>query len=202
MVVSLRWLNPVTSAFMLHYRWTTDSKVYYVWVDRQQISEHLAIAAVAAEDQRFPQHRGVDFTEVKNAVLDYLDGEKLRGASTISQQLAKNLFLWNGRSIARKLLEVYFATLIEWLWGKERILEVYLNVIEFGEGVYGVEAASQIYFNRSAKQVNLQQASLLMAVLPNPKVYNLYQPSRYHQQRARSIERDTRALGGIQYLRK
>src|SRR5688572_8110265 len=148
-VFLLRWVDPFTSAFMLQASvdaFTSDERGYrtrYQWVDRERISPHAAMAVIAAEDQRFPVHWGFDLKSIRDAVEDGSRGKRLRGASTISQQVAKNLFLWNGRSYVRKGLEAWFTVLIEALWPKQRILEVYLNIAEFGHGVYGIEAASK-----------------------------------------------------------
>ncbi|MEO7200282.1 MAG: monofunctional biosynthetic peptidoglycan transglycosylase, partial [Dokdonella sp.] len=160
----------------------------------------LAIAVVASEDQRFPQHRGFDVDAIRDALAAADDGERLRGASTISQQVAKNLFLWGGRSYVRKGLEVWFTALIETLWTKQRILEVYLNIAEFGDGIYGAQAASQQHFGRPATELSSHQAALLAAVLPSPKRLHAKRPSAYVQKRAAWIERQMRQLGGSAYL--
>ena len=206
LVASLRFIDPPTSAFMLQRQWAamwqhdTAFQLDYEWVPLARISPHLAIAVVASEDQRFPQHRGFDVDAIRDALAAADDGERLRGASTISQQVAKNLFLWGGRSYARKGLEVWFTALIETLWSKQRILEVYLNIAEFGDGIYGAEAASQQHFRRPAADLSAHQAALLAAVLPNPKRLHANRPSAYVQKRAAWIERQMRQLGGAAYL--
>lgn len=177
-------------AFALHYRWTP-------W---DQVAKTLPIALVAAEDQKFPFHHGFDFDAIHSALSDADGGERLRGASTISQQVAKNLFLWNGRSFVRKGLEAYFAVLIEALWPKRRILEVYLNIAEFGDGIYGVGAASERFFRISPAQLDARQAALLAAVLPNPARFHVERPSAYVQRRAAWIQRQASQLGGAAYL--
>jgi len=154
------------------------------WTPWEQVSKNLPIALVAAEDQKFPFHHGFDIDAIQDALNDAEEGERLRGASTISQQVAKNLFLWNGRSFVRKGLEAYFTVLIETLWPKRRILEVYLNIAEFGDGVYGAAAASERYFRKSPAQLDARDSALLAAVLPNPRRYRVDRPSSYVQQRA------------------
>mgnify|MGYP001547400813 CR=1 FL=1 len=194
LTVPWRWLPPPTSAFMLQHR----DPVQQRWVPMEKISPWLAIAVVAGEDQRFPLHHGFDFDAISKALRE--DRAKLRGASTITQQLAKNLYLWPGRSFVRKGLEAYFSVLLELTWPKQRILEVYLNVVEFGPGIFGAEAASQAFFNRSARQISTGQAALLAAVLPNPKRYSARRPSEYVRQRATFISQQIKALGGPGYL--
>jgi len=166
----------------------------YVWVDRDEIAVSAARAVMAAEDQRFLEHHGIDFVSLDRALEDYRDGDGLRGASTITQQVAKNLFLWQGRSYFRKALEAYFALLLEVLWPKERILEVYLNVAEFGPGVFGVEAAAQQFFGGRAKGLSSTQAALLAAVLPNPQRLRAARPSAYVRGRQASIMAQMRLL--------
>ena len=151
-ILLFRFVNPPTSAFMLAYQLgTAPEPLRQEWVLMAEISPWMPLAVVASEDQRFPYHAGVDFEAIRKAVSEYKAGEGLRGASTITQQTAKNLFLWNGRSFVRKALEAVLALGIDGLWPKERVLEVYLNIAEFGPGIYGVEAASQIYFGKPAQ---------------------------------------------------
>jgi monofunctional biosynthetic peptidoglycan transglycosylase len=149
---------------------------------------------IASEDQRFLAHHGIDFVSLDRAIEEYRDGDDLRGASTITQQVAKNLFLWQGRSFARKGVEAYFAVLIELCWTKQRILEVYLNVAELGPGVFGIQAASRRYFGTDAAAVDSSEAALLAAVLPNPKVLNAARPSAYVRERRDWIEDQIRLL--------
>lgn len=205
-VLLLRFVPPLTSAvmiedwigsrlggdraFTLHYRWTP-------W---DAVAKTLPISLIAAEDQKFPSHHGFDFDAIQSALADADDGERLRGASTISQQVAKNLFLWNGRSFVRKGLEAYFTVLIETLWPKRRILEVYLNIAEFGDGIYGVGAASERLFHVRPSQLSARQAALLAAVLPNPSRFRAEKPSPYVQRRAAWIQRQASQLGGASYL--
>jgi monofunctional biosynthetic peptidoglycan transglycosylase len=171
------------------------------WVSRDEMSPSLELAVFCAEDQKFLEHEGFDFEAIDKA-LDYNQKQalkkhpKMRGASTISQQTAKNVFLWPGRSWLRKGLEVYFTFLIEKIWSKERIMEVYLNVIEFGDGVYGVEAASQNYFHVSAKKVTPSQAALMAIVLPNPRKFDLAKPTAYMQKRKGWVLKQMSYQGG------
>jgi monofunctional biosynthetic peptidoglycan transglycosylase len=207
-VVSLRWINPATSAFMLENRLTALSegdrgyRTDYQWVDLENISPHAAIAVVASEDQQFPFHAGFDLNSIRESVRASEKGKKkhMRGASTISQQVAKNLFLWNGYSFIRKGLEAYLTIIMELTWPKERILEVYLNIAEFGRGVYGVQAASERFFHKPASRLSSSEAATLAAVLPNPIKMHADKPSAYVSQRREQILGQMRALGGASYL--
>jgi len=205
-VLLLRFLPPPTSAFMLERRFAAwragarDFQLQQRFVPLSEMSVELPIALVAAEDQKFPHHHGFDFTAIGEAMDEADDGARLRGASTISQQTAKNLFLWNGRSLLRKGLEVYFTVLIESTWPKSRILEVYANIAQFGDGVYGVEAAARRFFGKPASALTAHESALLAASLPNPLTLRVEQPSPYMQKRAAWIERQVRQLGGARYL--
>jgi monofunctional biosynthetic peptidoglycan transglycosylase len=174
--------------------------VDYRWRPGAQIASTLPISLVAAEDQQFPMHHGFDFKAIDKALENNAQGRKVRGASTISQQLAKNLFLWQGRSWVRKGLEAWFTVLIELILPKHRILELYANVAEFGDGVYGAEAAAQNFFGKPAARLTSGESARLAAVLPSPKKYNARRPGPYVQKRARWIERQARQLGGPSYL--
>ncbi|MEO7773985.1 MAG: monofunctional biosynthetic peptidoglycan transglycosylase [Steroidobacteraceae bacterium] len=203
LVLALRRYDPPTSAFMLRARVAAmfEAQAYqmrYEWRDIAQISPQLAIAVVASEDQQFPWHNGFDFRQIRKAMQDQRGAS--RGASTISQQVAKNLFLWSGRSWLRKGLEAWCTLLIEWFWPKQRILEVYLNIAQFGRGTYGAEAAAQRFFSKSAKELNLSESALLAAVLPNPLRLRADKPSQYVQRRRGEIGAQMRALGGPRYL--
>jgi len=165
------------------------------WRSLEQLGKHLPLAVIASEDQRFGQHAGFDWKAIERAIDDYRAGKPLRGASTISQQTSKNLFLWPSRSYLRKLMEVPLTALLEKLWGKRRILEVYLNIAEFGPGIFGAEAASQHYFNRPARKLSAQQAALLAAVLPNPYRFKAKPASKRTQAKARWIRKQMRQLG-------
>lgn len=169
--------------------------IRYQWVNAKNISEHVAVAVMASEDQRFPEHSGFDLESIESSINDYREGGKLRGASTISQQVAKNLFLTPSKSFLRKGIEAWFTLLIELLWSKDRIMEVYLNVAEFGDHLFGIEAASQRYFGISAKNINRSQAALLAATLPNPILLKAAHPSAYLLRRQRWILRQMSNLG-------
>jgi monofunctional biosynthetic peptidoglycan transglycosylase len=206
-VALLRHVDPWTSAFMVEARvaaWFHDEprplNLRQQWRDYDQISRQLALAVVASEDQRFGQHGGFDFKQIQKALDDAERGGRSRGASTITQQVAKNLFLWNGRSWVRKGLEAWYTVLIETLWPKQRILEVYLNIAEFGRGVYGAEAAAQAFFRKPAARLGSGEAARLAAVLPNPLRMRADAPSSYVLRRQGEIERQMEALGGADYL--
>jgi monofunctional glycosyltransferase len=205
-VALLRWIDPPYTAFMADAQitaWLNRDSTYafrHTWVDLSQISPNLPLAVVASEDQKFPEHWGFDVEAIEKAYALNQHSHKVRGASTISQQVAKNLFLWSGRSYFRKGLEAYFTILIEALWQKRRILEVYLNIAEFGFGTYGAEAAAQRYFHKSASRLTRGDAAVLAAVLPNPERYSAAAPSRYVQQRREWILGQMQALGGPEML--
>jgi monofunctional biosynthetic peptidoglycan transglycosylase len=184
-VLLLRWIPPPATAFMLQQNHSPQYR--YQWMDWQQLGTRPALAVMAAEDQKFPEHFGFDTGAIQNAVIDKLDGKPLRGASTISQQVSKNLFLWPGRQMSRKALEVWFTALIELSWPKQRILEVYLNIVELGPGLYGFPEASRRYFGVNPAQLSDDQAALLAAVLPNPIVLQANNPSVYLRERQRWI---------------
>ena len=195
-VLALRWIDPPVSAFMLAH----DGPHRYEWRDLAAISPQLPIAVVAAEDQKFPRHDGFDVDAIREALDEREAGEGSRGASTLSQQVAKNLFLWSGRNWLRKGLEAWYTVLIEATWPKARILEMYVNIAEFGDGVYGAEAAAQQYFGVPAAQLSPAQSALLAAVLPNPKRLQVAAPSAYVRGRQAWIQRQVRQLGGPGYL--
>ena len=165
------------------------------WVSFEALSPHLQLAVVCSEDQNFFEHEGFDFEAIEKAYKHNQKSKRKRGASTISQQTAKNVYLWPARSFIRKGLEVYFTFLIETIWSKKRIMTVYLNVIEFGDGIYGAEAASQHFFKKSAKNLNRQEAALLAAVLPNPLRYSVANPSAYVRRRQQHIIGQMRMWG-------
>lgn len=210
MVLALRFVSPLTSGLMMERRIealfsAADYEHHYQWVPLKNIAPSMGVAVIAAEDQLFANHAGFDWKAIeKAAIYNQKNGQKkngkMRGASTISQQTAKNLFLWSGRNWLRKGLETWFTVLIEVLWQKDRILEVYLNIVEFGDGIYGVEAASQSFFKKPARKLSASEAALLAAVLPNPHVYKASQPSAYVRSRQKWILLNMRRLGGQQYL--
>ncbi len=199
-VLVLRFVDPPFSAFMAerqlsnwaHGDW---SGIAYQWRDLGAISPSLPLAVVAAEDQNFPVHNGFDFKAIEKARASNLRGHKVRGASTISQQVAKNLFLWSGRSWVRKGIEAWYTILIEAFWPKHRILEMYVNVAEFGDGVYGAQAASRTFFGIDANQLTPAQSARLAAVLPSPLRYDAARPGPYVQRRSHGIQRQMRHLG-------
>jgi monofunctional biosynthetic peptidoglycan transglycosylase len=198
LVLLWRWVDPPTSAFMLSEWLHTERKLHYQWVSMPEISPHFGIAVVAAEDQKFPEHYGFDFKSIAEALSE--KRLRQRGASTISQQVAKNMFLWNGHSYVRKGIEAYLTVLIETLWPKQRILEIYLNVVELGPGIYGAGAASKIIFGKSPRNLNRYESAILAAVLPNPKRMSAARPSPYVLGRAEEIQSEMRRLGGARYL--
>ncbi len=179
-----------------------NSEIHSDWTPYEDISKEAALAVVASEDQLFPQHFGFDFDAMWGAFKHNWKGKRIKGASTISQQVAKNVFLWQGRSYIRKVLEVYFTFLIEVIWGKERILEVYLNVAETGKMTFGVEAASQRFYGHSANNISRSEAARIAAVLPSPNRFSIANPSSYVQRRTNFIVRQMRGLGGKAYISK
>jgi monofunctional biosynthetic peptidoglycan transglycosylase len=193
LVLLFRYVDPPTTAVMLLQPGAVGD-LDYTWVDRDAIAWSAARAVMASEDQRFTTHHGIDFVSLDAALADFRKGDGLRGASTITQQVAKNLFLWQGRSFVRKALEAYFAVLLEMCWPKERILEVYLNIVEFGPGVFGVEAAAREYFDSNAAALNAYDAALLAAVLPNPAELRAARPSAYVRERQSWIVSQMRLL--------
>ena len=204
-LLALRWLDPPTSAFILARQWEQlrggrAAAVHHRWVDFDRISPHLAVAVIAAEDQRFPDHFGFDFQSIGRALEHNAQGRTVRGASTISQQTAKNLFLWSGRSYLRKGLEAGLTLGLEMLWPKRRILEVYLNLAEFGDGVFGARAAAERIFHTSPDRLSRQQAALLASVLPDPGGLDAGHPSVHVQQKARWVRTQIEQLGGTRLL--
>ena len=205
-VVLLRFVAPPTTAFIVEDRlhaWFTSQPGYryqHRWVDWRDISPSMKLAVMASEDQRFADHFGFDFVEIEHALSERNHGGAVRGASTITQQTAKNLFLWRGQNWVRKGFEAYFTLLIETFWPKTRILEMYLNVAEFGQGVWGIGAASDHYFKSAPARLNRSQSALLAAVLPNPAVLRANAPSRYVRARQAWILEQMNALGGEHHL--
>lgn len=163
-------------------------KMHHHWVSIDEMSKYMPVAVIASEDQRFKEHNGFDFDAIQKAAKRNRQGGKTFGASTITQQTAKNVFLWPGRSWIRKGFEVYFTGLIELLWGKERIMEVYLNSIEMGEGIYGAEAVAQDHFDKSAAELSRADCALIAATLPNPRKFSSKEPSVYMRKRRHQIE--------------
>jgi monofunctional biosynthetic peptidoglycan transglycosylase len=205
-VLVLRFVPPLTSAVMMERQLGAlihgekDFRLQHRWVPWSQVSPYVPLAMVAGEDQKFPFHHGFDFDSIQTAVDAADEGRRLRGASTISQQTAKNLFLWNGRSFIRKGLEAYFTVLIELTWPKQRILEVYMNIAELGDGIYGVGAASDAFFHTPPARLGAAQAARLAAVLPSPRRFHADRPTAYVQSRANWIQQQMGQLGGPGYL--
>lgn len=205
LVLVLRWVPPPGSALMLERKiesWIDGKPIdlQRTWVSWDALPDDLKMAVIAAEDQKFAEHWGFDVAAIQAAMAHNEAGGTVRGASTLSQQVAKNLFLWSGRSWLRKGIEVWFTALIELFWSKQRILEVYLNSAEWSEGVFGAEAAARQHFNIGASYLSARQASLLAAVLPNPREWSASRPSAYVNRRANWIRQQMRQLGGSHYL--
>ncbi len=177
------------------------SKISSQWTPYGQMDRNAALAVIASEDQLFPDHHGFDFDAMWGAVNNNLKGKRIKGASTISQQVAKNVFLWQGRSYLRKGLEAYFTLMIELIWGKKRIIEVYLNIAETGKMTFGVEAASRQYYGHSAEELSTTEAARIAACLPNPIRFSVATPSGYVNKRTQAIKRQMKALGGKKFLR-
>jgi len=203
-VLLMRWWNPLSSAFMVSSSISHFSEkgyeTHHDWMDLENISPNVALAVIASEDQQFPFHTGFDFKSIREAVRENAHRKRPRGASTISQQVAKNLFLWNGGGYVRKGLEAWFTVLIETLWPKERTLEVYLNIAQFGRGIFGVESASREFFRKPAARLSRAEAATLAAVLPNPIRFHAERPSAYVITRRDWIMGQMRGLGGREYL--
>jgi len=207
LVFAMRWINPLTSSIMIQRQIGSlfDGEfelVKYHWVEYDDVSKFMPIAIVAAEDQNFPKHFGFDFKQIEKALKENKRGRRVRGASTITQQVAKNLFLWEGKSFIRKGIEAYFTLLIELLWDKKRILEVHMNIAEMGDKIFGVGTASVAYFKKPAAKLTISQAALLAAILPNPKKYSAVKPSGYVRGRQSWIIRQINSLGGADYLKE
>jgi monofunctional glycosyltransferase len=195
-IVVLKWINPPLTLTQIGSLVSGDG-LKRDYVDGEDISSNLKLAVIASEDQIFPDHSGFDWKNIKKAMAyNEKKPNRIRGASTISQQVAKNVFLWQGRGWIRKGLEAYFTKMIEWVWGKERILEVYLNVIEMGKGIYGAEAAAQAYFRKPAKNLTRREAAMIAACLPNPKLFTV---KPLHRQVS---SRSTWVVGQMNYLQK
>lgn len=208
-LVVFRWLPLPTSAFIWHQNQLAahEPKIYqpakYEWVNWESISPEIALAVISAEDQRFPTHWGIDTVELRKAISDATENHSsLRGASTLTQQLAKNLFLWNGRSYVRKVLEAGLALSLELVWSKKRILEVYLNVAQFAPVTFGVQASSERLFGKAPKDLSREEAAYLAAVLPTPAKSNVNDPSDTLKKRQRWIVKQMKQLGGTSYLKK
>lgn len=199
-ILLMRWVNPPLTAYMVRTHWQSEHSgagptIFYRWVDLDSMAACMPLAAVSAEDQTFPAHHGFAWKAITDALADNANGGNVRGASTISQQTAKNLFLWPAKSYVRKGIEAYLTVWLELLWPKRRIIEVYLNVAQFGDRVFGVGAAAQRLFGVQARQLNDSQCAALAAVLPNPERYNAAAPGPYVQGQKAWILRQMRQLG-------
>lgn len=194
-VLLFRFVDPGASAVMWQRYFAEGRAQTAEWVDYERISPSMALAVVAGEDQRFPEHWGFDTGAIQQAVLDRLDGKPLRGASTISQQVARNLFLWQGRSFLRKGLEAWYTVWLELLWPKQRILEVYLNIAETGPSMFGIAAAARRYFDVPPHALSRGQAALIAAALPNPIIYRVDAPDAQLRKRRDWILRQMHNLG-------
>lgn len=191
----LKFINPPITAFMQQnneygiIQLIQPSINKQTWIPVKSIAKTIIFATIAAEDQRFLLHRGVDFVELEKVLKGRLKNGKSRGASTITQQVAKNLFLFPQKNVLRKIIEIYYSYLIDFIWGKKRVIEVYLNVAQFGKNIYGVEEASLYYFRKPAQYLNSNEASQLAAILPNPIRFNLKNKSKYLNNRIKLIEK-------------
>ena len=203
-VLAYRFINPPITLLMItrNLERKAEGKPFKLeksWVSFEEMSDNMKRAAVSAEDQLFLKHMGFDVKAIERAFKENQKGKKIKGGSTISQQTAKNVFLWPGRSWLRKGFEAYFTLLIEMFWSKERILEVYLNVIEMGDGIYGAEAATQAYYGKSSRAMTKRQAALIAACFPNPRRWTPDHPTRYIRHRQYLILRNMRVLGPLDF---
>lgn len=203
LIIALVWVNPPFTAFTLQEDWIRLDKERYnlrtEWVDNPDIPNHMKWAVIASEDQRFYEHSGLDLEAIETAVKEYKRGEDLRGASTITQQVAKNLFLWPAQSYLRKGIEAGIAVTIDFIWPKDRIMEVYLNIAEFGPGLYGIGKASKELYGRDASQLQPVESARLATVLPNPKRMRAAPPSPFVEERSLWVLRQIRQLTGMNY---
>jgi monofunctional glycosyltransferase len=201
-IIALKWINPPVTLTQLQSLFTGNG-LKRDYVSGDELSYNMKLAVVSSEDQVFPDHGGFDWKSIEKAMkYNKKKPNRIRGASTISQQVAKNVFLWQGRDWFRKGLEIYFTKMIEWIWGKERILDVYLNVIEMGKGIFGAEAAAQYYFKKPAKKLTRREAAMIAACLPNPKKYSVKPASSFVQAKSGWILQQMNNLEGDPDLQK
>ncbi|MER3498248.1 MAG: monofunctional biosynthetic peptidoglycan transglycosylase [Chitinophagaceae bacterium] len=200
-IVLLKWIDPPITVTQF-VSWVSGHGLKRDYVNSANMSVDAKLAVIASEDQLFPDHNGFDFKSIEKALKHNRKSKKLHGASTLSQQTAKNVFLWQGRSWFRKALEVYFTFMIEKIWGKKRILEVYMNVVEMGDGVFGIEAAARKYFNKPASQLNKIEASMIAASLPNPKRYTVKPLTKYVAIRSGWVQRQMNNIAADPDVRK
>lgn len=203
LLVIFRWVNPAASSFinLKSYQFPENflsSEASYQWKSIDEISDNIKLSVIASEDQKFFDHFGFDVEQIQKAIEER--DKRVRGASTITQQVAKNLFLWGGQNFIRKGLEAYFTLMIELVWDKKRILEVYLNIAQFGEDIYGAEAAAQYFYNKNAGDLNNYEAAVLAAILPNPERYSAKNLSGYIIYRRNNVLRQMRYLGGRKFI--
>ncbi len=206
LIILLKWIPVLFTPTMFFDSMSAwwqgkDARIYYEWRSYEAISDHVKIAVVASEDQRFPTHGGLDFEAIKQAMEENKTRGRRRGASTISQQVAKNVFLWQGGGYVRKAMEVPLTYLIEWIWGKKRILEVYLNIAEMGPQTYGVQAASKRFYQKNANALTQIEAARIAAVLPNPKMYLIQAPNGIVIFRQNHTLNQMWLMGGFSYLK-
>ncbi|MCH7774631.1 MAG: monofunctional biosynthetic peptidoglycan transglycosylase [Bacteroidetes bacterium] len=204
-VLLLKWIDPLTSSVMFQREFnlfSSDEKpISYEWYNYDDISKEIALAVIASEDQNFPSHFGFDFEQIGKAFKEKNKRGSLRGASTITQQVAKNLFLWEGKSFIRKGLEAYYTILIEVFWSKRRIMEIYINIAEMGDNIFGVGIVSKIYLKKIPAKLTKQESALIAAVLPNPKKFSVKNPSVYVRKRQAWILEQMHLLRGIFYIK-
>ena len=198
-VVIYRFVPIPGTPLMLSRHIFNDAPIHYEWTPLENISKHLPLAVVSSEDNLFTEHNGFDFDAIRLAIEENRQGKRKRGASTISQQTAKNVFLWNGRSWIRKGLEAYYTVLIELIWGKERIMEVYLNCIEMGHGIYGAAAVAEHHFGKHPSKLTRSECALIAATLPQPLKYNSKRPSSYMRKRQAAILRLMKLINKVEY---
>ena len=198
-VILYKYIPIPVTPLMLERRISEGCPINYRWTPIEKITTDLPLAVVASEDNLFTTHNGFDFEQIRIAQEEARKGKRLRGASTISQQTAKNVFLWNGRSWVRKGLEAYFTLLIEAIWGKERIMEVYLNCIEMGNGIYGAAAVADEHFGTTPDKLTRAQCALIAATLPNPRKYSSKRPSKYMLRRQKAILKNMKNIGRVRF---
>lgn len=199
LVALYRYIPVPITPLMLTRNIDEGTPINYTWTPIEKISPNLVQAVVASEDNLFMEHDGFDFKQIEIARREAEAGKRLRGASTITQQTAKNLFLWQGRSWLRKGLEAYFTVLMEQLWSKKRIMEAYLNCIEMGDGIYGAAAVAKINFKTTPDKLTKEQCALIAATLPNPRKFNSAKPSKYMKQRQNAILKNMKNIGPVKF---
>lgn len=198
-VILYKYVPIPATPLMISRNISEDTPINYKWTPLEDISPNLALAVVASEDNLFTTHHGFDFEQIRIAREEAQKGKRQRGASTISQQTAKNVFLWNGRSWLRKGLKAYFTLLIETIWGKQRIMEVYLNCIEMGNGIYGASAVAEKHFKKHPSKLTRAECALIAATLPNPRVYSSKKPSKYMLRRQKAILKNMQNIGVVKF---